>query len=64
MLFFQGTAFYYWILLDMLVAEREPTPCYRDAHSVGTLNGHFGGNTGRKKRETTLSPLVRRVFSG
>ena len=33
---FQGIACYFWILLDMLVAKREPTPCYRDAYSVDT----------------------------
>ena len=28
----QGMAFYCWILLDMLVAKQEPTPCFRDAY--------------------------------
>ena len=45
-----------WILLDMLVAKRDPTPCYHDAYSVGTPKWAFWG--------ATLSPLFRRVFSG
>ena len=36
----------------MLVAEREPTLCYRDAHSVDTLRGHIG----RKAGKTTVRP--------
>ena len=30
----------------MLVAKWEPTPCYHDAYSVGTLTGHFGRKAG------------------
>ena len=33
---FGSMVLYSWILLDMLVGKREPTPCYRDAYSVGT----------------------------
>ena len=29
--FFSGYVFYCWILLDLQVAERVPTPCYQDA---------------------------------
>ena len=36
--FFPGKVFFYFcILLDMLVARRKPTPCYRDAYPVDTL---------------------------
>ena len=34
--FLQGVVFLWQILLDMLVAIREPTPCYHDAYSVGS----------------------------
>ena len=38
--------------------EREPTPGYNDAYSVGAT----WGKQGQKNRKTTLSPLVGRVF--
>ena len=34
--FFKGKVSCISSLLDMLVAKREPTPCYNDAYSVGT----------------------------
>ena len=37
--FFQGKVSFISVLLGMLVALREPTLCYRDAYSVGTLVG-------------------------
>ena len=60
--FFQGVAFYCWILLGMLVAKREPTPCYRDAHSVGTLSGHFWEKGWQNHCKTTVSPLYGRLL--
>ena len=30
-------------LLDMLVAKREPAPCYHDAYSVSIPKGAHGG---------------------
>ena len=51
-----------WMLLDMLVTKREPTPGYNDAHLVGTSNWAFWKNSGQKHRKTTISPLVRRLF--
>ena len=35
-LFFKGKVSYVCVLLNMLAAKREPTPCYRDAYSVDT----------------------------
>ena len=47
-LFFRyGFFFTFSLPLGMLVAEREPTPCYHDAYSVGTLTGLFWGKTGK-----------------
>ena len=46
------------VLLSMLVAKREPTPCYRGAYSVDTVGGHYG----RNNCKTTFSPLVGRFF--
>ena len=45
-LFFQGMVFHFSLPLNMLVAKREPTPCYTDAYSVGTLSGHYGRKAG------------------
>ena len=62
MLFFPGFCFFYfWILLDMLVAKREPTPCYRDASSVGTLNGHAGGIAGKSTVRPRFLPCSSRA---
>ena len=35
-LFFKDMVSYVCVLLNMLAAKREPTPCYRDAYSVDT----------------------------
>ena len=56
--FYQGVAFYSWILLDMLVAKRERTPwlpwCIFGGYpSVGI----FGEKSGQKHCKTTVSPL-------
>ena len=39
--FFEGMVSYFDVLLNMLVAKREPTPCYRDAFSVDTPKWAF-----------------------
>ena len=44
--FYFGMVSYVCVLLSMLVAKREPTPCYHDAYSVGTSWVVFFG--GRK----------------
>ena len=46
----------------MLVAMREPTPCYRDAYSVGIPKGAYGGKSGQNHCKTTVSPLIHSVF--
>ena len=46
----------------MLVAMREPTPCYRDAYSVGIPKGAYGGKSGRNHCKTTVSPLLNVFF--
>ena len=58
----QKASFYFPFFLDMLVAEREPTPCYHDAFSVGTPKWALWEKSGQKHRETTISPLMRRLF--
>ena len=51
------------LLLSMLVALREPpTPCYRDAYSVGIPKGAYGGKCGQVHRKTTVSHLIKSVF--
>ena len=39
--FFQGKVYFISVLLGMLVTEREPTPGYNDAYSVGTPKWAF-----------------------
>ncbi len=46
----------------MLVAKREPTPCYRDAYLVGIPKGAYGGKSGQNHCKTTVSPLSKSVF--
>ena len=46
----------------MLVAMREPTPCYRDAYLVGIPKGAYGEKSGQILHKTTVSPLVKSVF--
>ena len=55
-------AFIWVLLLGMLVAMREPTPCYHDAYSVVSLKGHFGRKSGQSHYKTTVSPRVKCVF--
>ena len=54
-----GLLFYFGILLDMLVAEREPTPCCHDAYSVGTPRWAFFGKGWQNHSKTTASPLFK-----
>ena len=56
-LFFQGMVFHFSLPLDVPVARREPTPCYNDAYSVGTLNSAFCGKGWRKHCKTMISPF-------
>ena len=49
-------------LLSMLVAMREPTPCYRVAYSVGIPKRAFGEKSGQNHYKTTVSPRVKCVF--
>ena len=49
--------FMLFLLLDMLVAKWEPTPCYRDAYSVGIPKGACGEKSGQIHCKTTVSPL-------
>ena len=44
--------------LGMLVAKWVPTPCYDDAYSVGTLNGHFGGKAGKSIMRPRFPPIL------
>ena len=48
--------FIWVLLLGMLVAMREPTPCYHDAYSVGIPKGAYGGKSGQNHCKTTVSP--------
>ena len=50
------------LLLDMLVAKREPAPCYHDAYSVGIPKGAYGRKSGQIHCKTTVSPRVKCVF--
>ena len=56
---FLSMVLYCWILLDMLVAWREPTPCYHDAYSVGTPKWAFWERGWQNHSKTTVSPLYR-----
>ena len=60
--FFQGMVFLLDLLLDMLVAKREPAPCYHDAYSVGIPKGAYGGKSGQIHFKTTVSPRDKCVF--
>ena len=50
-----------FLLLDMLVAKWEPTPCYRDAYSVGIPKGACGEKSGQMHK-TTVSPVANVFF--
>ena len=47
----------------MLVAMREPTPCYHDAYSVGIPEGAYGEKSGQSHYNTTVSPLINFLVS-
>ena len=57
-LFFRCIVFGFSLPLGMLVAKREPTPCYHMRIRWALLNGHYG----RKAGETTFSPRLGRFF--
>ena len=63
MLFFKGM-FFFSIPLGMLVAKREPTPCYHDAYSVGTPNWASWVKGWQKHFKTMVSPFLGRFFFG
>ena len=60
--FFKCMVFIWVILLDMLVAKREPAPCYRNAYSVGIPKGAYGVKSGQIYRKTTVSTRGKCVF--
>ena len=59
--FCKGMVFKLFLLLDMLVAKWEPTPCYRDAYSVGIPKGACGEKSGQMHK-TTVSPVANVFF--
>ena len=61
-LFCKGMVFMLILLLDMLVAKWEPTPCYRDAYSVGIPNRACGGKSGQMHCKTTVPPPWKMCF--
>ena len=54
--FFQGMVLFSYALLSMLEAHWEPTPCYRDAYSVGTPNWASWEKGWLTHCKTTFSP--------
>ena len=60
--FYRSMAFIWVLLLGMLVAMREPTPCHHDAYAVGIPKGAYGGKSGQIQHKTTVSPLFNCVF--
>ena len=60
--FYEGMVSYFSVLLSMLVAEREPTPCYRDAYSVDTPKWAYREKGWQNHCKTTFSPLFGRFF--
>ena len=56
-LFYKGMAFIWVFLLGMLVAMREPTPCYHDAYSVGIPERAFGRRAGKITKRPQFPPL-------
>ena len=62
MLFFFRSMVFFWILLDMLAAEREPTPCYHDAYSVGAPRWAFWEKGWQIHCETTVSRCLSVFF--
>ena len=62
--FFAGKVSCISLPLGMLVAKREPTPCYRDAYLVGTPYGAFWEKGWLKHCETMVSPLLGTLLFG
>ena len=60
--FFKGMVVLWRLLLNMLVAKREPTPCYHDAYLVGIPKGAYGEKSGQSHCKTTVSPRGKCVF--
>ena len=60
--FFQGMVFHFSLPLNMLVARREPIPCYNDAYSVGIPNRAFWEKVWQKHCKTMISPFLGRFF--
>ena len=56
--FFQGKVFHFSLLVDMLVARREPTACNHDAYLVGTRNWAFWEKGWQKHGKTMISPFL------
>ena len=59
---FQGRVSFFSVLLGMLVAKWEPTPCYRDACSVGIPNSALWEKGWQKHGKTMISPFLGRFF--
>ena len=62
MLYFGSMVSYFCTLLGLPVAMWEPTPCYRDANSVGTPKWACWWKGWQTCCRTTFSPLYRRFF--
>ena len=60
--FFKGMVLFISVLLSMLVAQWEPIPCYRDAHSVGTPKWASWRQGWVTHYKTTFSPFSGRLF--
>ena len=60
--FFKSFGLGFSVLLGMLVAKWEPTPCYHDAYSVGIPKGACGEKSGQNHCKTTVSPRGKCVF--
>ena len=54
----KGMVSYFSVLLGMLVAKREPTPCYRDAYSVDTPKWAFWEKGWLTHYTTTFPPCL------
>ena len=50
------------LLLDMLVAKREPAPCYHDDIRWVSLNGRMGGRAGRFTVRPQFLPVANVFF--
>ena len=58
----KNMVFGFCLPLGMLVAKREPTPCYHDAYSVGTPNRAFWEKGWQIHCKTMISPFFGRFF--